>query len=89
MRFKLLLIVLLTSTWAEEELPKRSESWQAKVFAVSALLAAAAGVAIICFDGGTPNKAIEANNAAADERRSQCCSEFPRTCCPTGEKRHE
>ncbi len=41
--------------------PKKS-SWKANVFVGSALIAAAAGIVVICWDGGTSNEATERLN---------------------------
>ena len=55
------------STWSNEEMdlpppPPKKTSWKANVFVASAFLAAAAGIVVICLDGGTSNGATRRLN---------------------------
>jgi hypothetical protein len=86
-------ILLTLAPVKTEELPppvpKRSSSWKAKVFVAGACLAVVAGVAIICFDKGTANSAIDANNETREAKAAACCEAEPRTCCPLERTRCE
>lgn len=55
----------------------KKSSWQANVFVASALIAAAAGIVVICWDGGTSTEATE--------RLNQQDHRHPHRCNPRGD----